>query len=173
MAASAPKAQSNVGDFVTTRIVNAPRDLVWKSWTELDRIKQWWGPKGFKVFHAALDLRPNGTFHYGIKSPDGHDMWGKFVYREITPPSRLVFISSFSDPEGNVTRAPFPDRPWPLRMLSTITFAEIGAKTEVSVRWAPYEATAEEQTSFDGMRDSMQQGWSGTFDQFADYLAKA
>ena len=171
--AAAPNAQTKAGEFTTTHIFDAPRDLVWRSWTEVDRMKQWWGPKGFKVFHAALDLRPGGTFHYGMKSPDGHDMWGKFVYREITPQSRLVFLSSFSDPEGNITSAPFPGRKWPLRMLSTITFAEVGAKTEVTVRWAPHEATAEEQATFDEMRDSMQQGWGGTFDQFADYLAKS
>ena len=172
MAATASKTQTNVGDFVATRIVAAPRDLVWKSWTEVDRMKQWWGPKGFKVFHATLDLRPGGTFHYGMKSPDGHDMWGKFVFREITPPSRLVLMSSFSDPQGDITRAPFPGLQWPLRMLSIITFAELGVKTEVSVRWSPHEATAEEQATFDGMHDSMRQGWGGTFDQLADYLAK-
>jgi len=170
-AAAAPKAP--VADFVTSRVVAAPRDLVWKAWTEVERMKQWWGPKGFKVFHANLDLRPGGEFHYGMKSPDGHDMWGKFVFREISAPSRLVFLSSFSDPEANVTRAPFPGREWPLRMLSTITFAERDGKTEITVRWAPFEATAEEQASFDGMRDSMTGGWGGTFDQLGDYLSKA
>src|SRR4029078_1116222 len=102
-AAAAPKAP--VADFVTSRVVAAPRDLVWKAWTEVERMKQWWGPKGFKVFHANLDLRPGGEFHYGMKSPDGHDMWGKFVFREISAPSRLVVLSSFFARDASGARA--------------------------------------------------------------------
>jgi uncharacterized protein YndB with AHSA1/START domain len=173
MAAAAPKTPINVGDFVATRVLNAPRDLVWKSWTEVERLKQWWGPKGFKVFHAELDLRPGGTFHYGMKSPDGHDMWGKFTYREIAAPARLVFISSFSDPQGNIARAPFPGLTWPLQTLSTVSLAERDGKTELTVRGAALEASAEEQATFDGMHESMRGGWGGTFDQLTDYLAKA
>jgi uncharacterized protein YndB with AHSA1/START domain len=162
-----------VGDFVISRVLNAPRELVWKSWTEVERLKQWWGPKGFKVVHAALDLRPNGAFHYGMTSPDGHDMWGKFTFREISAPSRLVFLSSFSDPDGNITRAPFPGLQWPLKMLTTVTLAECDGKTELTIRAAAFEATPEEQKTFDGFHDSMRGGWGGTLDILSDYLVKA
>jgi hypothetical protein len=72
-------------DFVMSRHFNAPRDLVWKAFTDIAHIRQWWGPKGFTVLKAAMDLRPGGTYHYAMKSPDGVTMWGKFVYREIVP----------------------------------------------------------------------------------------
>jgi uncharacterized protein YndB with AHSA1/START domain len=61
---------------------------------------------------------------------------------------------------------------WPLQMLSTVTFEEQGKKTKVTVQWSPHEATDLERKTFEEGRDSMKQGWTGTFDQFADYLRK-
>jgi uncharacterized protein YndB with AHSA1/START domain len=100
-------------------------------------------------------------------------MWGKFVYREITPQEKLVFINSFSDEKGGVSRHPMAPT-WPLEMLSVFTFEdEPGGKTKFTVRWAPHNATAEERQTFDAGHGSMTQGWSGTMDQLATYLAKA
>jgi uncharacterized protein YndB with AHSA1/START domain len=158
--------------FVITRVFDAPRDRVWKAWTEAARLKQWWGPKGFTVHTCKVDLRPGGVFHYGMKAPDGSDVWGKFVYREITAPRKLVFIVSFSDPKGGMTRHPSAPN-WPLQMLSTVTFEEQGGKTKVTVRWIAHEATELERKTFEDGMESMQQGWTGTMDQFADYLRKA
>jgi uncharacterized protein YndB with AHSA1/START domain len=160
-------------DFVISRVFDAPRDLVWKAFTEPEHMRQWWGPKGFKVIASKMDLRVGGTYHYGLESPDGKPMWGKFVYREITPPERLVFISSFSDENAGVTRHPMAPN-WPLEMLSTFTFEEQpGGKTKFTVRWTPYNATEEETKVFEAGRDGMTQGWSGTMEQLAAYLATA
>jgi uncharacterized protein YndB with AHSA1/START domain len=160
-----------VNEFVITRVLDAPRERVWKAWTEADRLKQWWGPQGFKVHTCKVDLRPGGTFHYGMTAPDGSGMWGKFTYREIAPPRKLVFIVSFSDPKGGVSRNPWLES-WPLQTLSTVTFEEQGGKTKVTVQWVPLDATQAERKTFDEGRDSMEQGWTGTFDQFAAYLKK-
>jgi uncharacterized protein YndB with AHSA1/START domain len=157
--------------FVISRELDAPRDLVWKAFTETERLKHWWGPKGFKVMSAKLDLRPGGLFHYGLQSPDGHAMWGKFIYREIVAPERLVSVVSFSDEQAGVTRHPMSET-WPLETLSTITFAAHGGKTMLTVQWVPVNATEEERKTFDAAHASMQQGWTGTMDQLADYLAK-
>src|SRR5205823_4677268 len=82
-------------------------------WVEPDRLARWWGPKGFTMLSSTLDLRPGGIFHYGMRSPDGREMWGRWVFREVVAPERLVFVASFSDEAGGVTRHPFaPD--WPL-----------------------------------------------------------
>jgi len=157
--------------FVISREFDAPRDLVWKSWTEADRLKQWWGPKGFVVHTARVDLRPGGMFHYGMTAPDGSEMWGRFLYREIDAPRRIVYLSSFSDPQGGLSRHP-GHLQWPLELLSTVTFEEAGGRTTVTVRWEPHEATdAERKTFQDGMA-SMQHGWGGTLDQFAGYLER-
>jgi uncharacterized protein YndB with AHSA1/START domain len=161
------------GDFVISRVLDAPRDLVWKCFTDPERMKHWWGPKGFKVLTSKMDLRPGGTYHYGMQTPNGQAMWGKFVYREIVPLERLTFVNSFSDDKGGTTRHP-GHADWPLEMLSTFTFEDApGGKTKFTVRWAPHNASEEERKTFDSNRESMRQGWSGTMEQLEAYLAKA
>ena len=157
--------------FETSRVFDAPRAKVWQAWTEPARLKQWWGPKGFKVHTCKLDLRPGGTFLYGMTAPDGSDMWGKFVYRKVSAPEKLVFIVSFSDPQGGVTRHPMSPN-WPRYVLSTVEFAEEAGKTRVTVRWTPHDATEAERKVFEDSREGMKQGWGGTLDQLEAYLGK-
>ena len=161
------------GEFVLSRVFDAPHALLWQCFTEPERMKQWWGPKGFKVLHSKMDLRVGGTYHYGMQAPDGKGMWGKFTFREIVPQEKLVQITSFSDEKGGITRHPLAPT-WPLQMLSTFAFEDApSGKTKFTVRWSPYEATAEEQATFDAGHASMTQGWGGTMDQLAAYLATA
>jgi uncharacterized protein YndB with AHSA1/START domain len=157
--------------FLITREFAAPRSLVWQAWTERDRLMAWFGPKGFTMPVATLDLRPGGMFHYSMTGPNGVEMWGRFVFREIVPPERLVWINSFSDPEGGVTRHPFSKDPWPLQMLTAVTLEDRGAGTLVTVNWLPFDATDEERTVFEAGRESMRMGWSGTMEQLEEHLA--
>ena len=158
-------------DFVFTRTFNAPRVKVWQAWTEREQLIKWFGPKGSTISHAALDLRPGGTFHYALRSPDGKEMWGKWTFREIVAPKKLVLVSSFSDAQGGLTPAPMIDN-WPLETLSTTTFEEQEGKTMITLRWAPLNASEVQRQTFARMHDSMRQGWGGTFEQLAAYLAK-
>ncbi len=165
--------ETKAADFVISRVFDAPRDLVWKAFTDPEHMRHWWGPKGFSVIASKMDLRPGGGYHYGLKAPDGAAIWGKMVYREIVAPERIVLINSFSDEAGGTTRHPMTPT-WPLEMLSTFTFEEQpGGKTKVTVRWSPHDATDEERKTFDTSHASMNQGWTGTFDQLANYLTKA
>ena len=167
------KSAETSKEFVISRVFDAPRDLLWKCFTDPERMKHWWGPKGFTVIASKMDLRVGGTYHYGMTAPNGAAMWGLFTYREIVPQQRLVFVNSFSDQNGGVTRHPGHEK-WPLQMLSTFTFEDApGGKTKFTVRWQTLDATPEEQNTFDTMHDSMTQGWSGTMEQLEAYLAKA
>jgi uncharacterized protein YndB with AHSA1/START domain len=158
--------------FVISRVFDAPRERVWKAWTDAAELKQWWGPRGFKVKSCKVDLRPGGAFLYGMTAPDGTDTWGKFVYREIVAPTKLVCIVSFSDAQGGVTRHPWSPG-WPLYWHSTVEFEEQGtARTKVTVTWLPHEASDAERGTFEEGRDSMNQGWGGTLDQLAGHLEK-
>jgi len=157
--------------FVITRTFDASRDKVWKAWTERERLLQWFGPKGFRMTSAKLDLRPDGNFHYCLETPDGKEMWGKFVYRVIDAPDRIVLVNSFSDERGGLTRHPF-SATWPLETLSTTTLSDEGGKTKLTIEWSPLNPTEEERRTFDGAHEGMKQGWTGTFDQLAAYLAK-
>ena len=160
-------------EFVLSRVFDATREQMWKVWTDPKHLMQWWGPKGFTMKAAKVDLRHGGIFHYGMLTPDGKDMWGKFTYREIAPPERLVFVVNFSDENGGITRHPMNPN-WPLSILSTITFAEEpGGKTKVTVQWSPLNPTDIESKTFEEGKSSMQQGWGGTMEQLAAYLVKA
>lgn len=159
----------SVKPFVISRELAAPRERVWQAWTEPERLQQWFSPKGFTVIAANLDLRPGGTYHYGMRMPDGKEMWGKWLIREVKKPERLVFVNTFSDPQGGLTRHPFaPD--WPQKMLSIITFAEKGKATLLTIQWEPIEASEAELKTFDAGRPSMTQGWGGTFENLTKYL---
>jgi len=167
------QAQTKLPDFVLSRVFNAPRELVWKAFTEPERMKQWWGPKGFTVVASKMDLRPGGSYHYGLQAPDGTPMWGKLAYREIVPPERMVLITSFSDEAGGTARHPL-HMSWPLQMLAVFTFEELpGGRTKFTICWSPHNATADEENTFDTNRDSMRQGWGGSLDQLETHLAKA
>jgi uncharacterized protein YndB with AHSA1/START domain len=160
---------SNTPKFVIKRTFNAPLDRVWKAWTEPEQMAQWWGPKGFTADVKTLDLKPGGLFHYRMESPQGQEMWGRMVFREIVPKERLVLINSFSDETGGLTRHPLHEG-WPLQMHTTITFAETDGKTTVTVEWVPYEASDAEREIFEKGRDSMQAGWTGTFEKLEAHL---
>jgi uncharacterized protein YndB with AHSA1/START domain len=167
------QAQTKSPDFVISRVFDAPRELVWKAFTEAEHMKQWWGPKGFTVIASKMDLRPGGTYHYGMKAPDGSTIWGKFVFREIVAPERMVFVNSFSDEAGGTTRHP-GHQSWPLEMVTVFTFEDIGdGKTRFTTRWSPLNATDEERKTFDTNHNSMRQGWTGTLDNLEAHLKKA
>lgn len=140
-------------------------------WSEIEHLAHWWGPKGFTWLAGKLDLRPGGVFHYGMRGPDESEMWGKFVYREIAAPKRLVFVNSFSDKDGNAIRAPFASD-WPLEVLNIMTLKDHGSDTILTLRGLPINATEEERRRFNAMKPSMDQGFGGTFDHLADYLAR-
>lgn len=156
-------------EFTIKRTFDAPLDRVWRAWTEPQRMAQWWGPKGFDCRIVKLELRPGGICHYHLTSPQGQEMWGKLLYREIAPQERMVFIVSFSDENEAITVHPLSPG-WPQQILSTITFSEKNGKTTVSVHWVPYEATEEERKVFEEGASSMQAGWTGTLDKFEEYL---
>ena len=157
--------------FTISRLLKAPRQLVWDVYTQPEHLSHWLGPKGSTVTHSQMDLRVGGTYHYAMTIEGGMALWGKWVFREITPPQRLVLTQCFSDPQGGTTRNPWSPV-WPLHTLSTTTLTDQGDnKTLLSLVWSAYEATAEEQAAFDAAHDSMNQGWSGNIDVLEDYLS--
>lgn len=157
--------------FVISREFDAPRQRVWQAWTEVERLKQWFSPKGFTVIAAKMDFRPGGSYHYGMRTPTGQEMWGKWVFREIKAPERLVLVNSFSDAAGGMTRHPMSPT-WPREMLSTSTFSEKNGKTTLTLEWLPVNATPEEIATFEAGREGMKMGWTGTMEQLIDYLKK-
>jgi len=155
--------------FHLERTFEAPRDLVFRAWTEAEHLGRWWGPTGMTVRVLLADVRPGGIFHYSMEH-DGRLMWGRFAYREVAPPERLVYVNSFADSAGNVAPMPFFEG-FPAEILTTVLFTEAAGRTTVSLHAIPLAATPAEQSSFEALFPSMEGGFGGTLDQLRDYLA--
>ncbi|MBX9948513.1 MAG: SRPBCC domain-containing protein [Candidatus Obscuribacterales bacterium] len=155
--------------FKQDRVIDAPRELVFKLFTEREHLAHWWGPKGFALTIEKFEPKPGGVFLYKMAVPNGFEMWGKWIIREIAPPERLVFVSSFSDPEGGDGCHPMaPD--WPKQTLCIYTFESQGTKTKLALEAFPINASQTERKTFEDGFESMNGGYSGMFDNLDAYL---
>ena len=157
--------------FEMTREFKAPRDRVWKAWSEGDQLKQWWGPKGCSIEAARFEFRPGGFFHYAMKFPGAPAMWGRFNYREIVAPERIVWLNSFANETGGIARAPFSPL-CPLEVENVVTFTERDGTTTASLRAVPFGSSEGERKYFEELRPSLEQGYGGTFEQLSAFLGK-
>jgi len=154
---SKPKTSSS-HELIITRVFNAPRGLLWKAWTDPKQVAIWWGPAGFTNPVCKLDVRTGGAIRIHMRGPDGtvYPMTG--VFQEIVAPKRLVFTSGALGKDGK-----------PLfEVLTTVTFAEHGGKTALTVRARVTSATAEAAPHLAGMNE----GWSQSLDRLAEHTRK-
>lgn len=117
------------------RTFNAPRELVWRAWTEPEHMKKWWGPKGFTAPVVRIDLRVGGKYLSCMKQiSDGKEFWSTGTYQEITPIEKLVMTDSFADAEGNIVPSSYYGMPgMALEMMVTVTLDDLGDKTKVTI----------------------------------------
>lgn len=151
--------------IVITRVFDAPRELVWKNWTDPERVKQWWGPKNFTAPEIKIDLRVGGSYLFCMRSPDGMDYWSTGVYREITMSKRIVYTDSFADEKGNKVPASHYGMggDWPEALVVTVIFEERGKdKTVLTLR---QEGIPEGE-----MRELSKTGWNESLDKFDESL---
>lgn len=137
-----------------TRLFDAPRDLVWKVWTDPKHLANWWGPRDYPATQMSMDVRPGGKWRgrmHGVK--DGKTLWLGGVFREVVRPERLVFTFAW---EETGERG--------LETLVTITFAEQGGKTLMTFHHARFQSDEE--------RDGHTGGWTSTFDRLDEHLAQ-
>ena len=153
-------------EFAFNWIFNAPRELVFKAWTEPERLMKWWGPRGFSTPVARIDLRPGGNYYNCMRSPEGRDFCSTGVYREVNAPERLVYTDSFADHKGDPVSPSLygMDPAWPQEVLTDVTFTELGGMTKVSVHSAVPRSLAERQMA--------PQGWAESMVKLAEYLEK-
>ena len=159
-ASSAGAAPASVawdaGDLVLRRGYDAPREMVFRAWTEAEHFARWWGPAGSTLPFCELDARPGGTLRFCHRFPDHPDVWVRGEYREVAAPERVSFTCWFSDPEGNrVERPGFPPE-----MTILVTLDEHGGGTLLTARHA---GLAEDQGEV--------QGWTESLDRLAELLA--
>jgi uncharacterized protein YndB with AHSA1/START domain len=153
------KVMQNTKKLTLTHIFNAPRILVFKAWTEPEQVSIWWGPDGFTNPVCELDPRPGGSIFIHMKGPDGRVYPMDGIFKEITEPEKLVFISSALDEKGRKL----------FEVLNTVTFEEEGKKTRLTLLAEIIKSTTEAKPYLDGM----DQGWGqsiGRLDAFINKL---
>jgi uncharacterized protein YndB with AHSA1/START domain len=137
------------------RVFDAPRDLVFKAWTEPEQMAKWFGPRGFSSTVVKNDLRPGGQNRIHMVSADD-DTFFQGVFREIDPPKRLVIAMTWADAQGNPTSP---------ETTLTLLFDDLGGKTRLTLHHAIFESTT--------ARDQHQRGWNSSLDRLAEFLATA
>jgi len=151
-------------EIVITRVFDAPRELVWKAWTDPKHFKSWWGPKDYTCPFCEMDLRVGGRYLNCMRSPEGQEYWSTGIYREIIPMERIVFTDCFADEKGNVVPASHyglsPD--FPLEMLVTVTLENQDGKTKITLKHTGIPTGPDS--------EGAQQGWNESFEKLAESL---
>jgi uncharacterized protein YndB with AHSA1/START domain len=139
-------------ELVMKREVAAPREQVFAAWTDVAKAARWWAPRGFTTLSCEMDVRPGGLWRRRLRAPDGALVTKYGVYREIAAPERLVFTYN--------TESPAIDDP---ETLVTVTFADLGGRTRLTLRHTLFESGAQH-------RDH-EGGWTGCLERFAAFIA--
>ncbi len=143
---------SSAWELLISRVLDAPRALVFKAWTEPARLVRWWGPQGFKTPSCKMDVRPGGAFRICMRSPEGTDHWVQGVFREVVEPESLAFTWAWEDAEGK------PGHETVVR----VNFNEQAGKTRLIVHQGAFES--------ESARAAHESGWSGSLDRLDEYL---
>lgn len=148
---------------VYTRVLDAPRELVWKAWTEPERFRRWWGPRGYTSPVTETDSRVGGRFFWGMRPPDGREFFITGVFREVVVPGRFVITKSFADADGTPVPASHYGVPgdWPLETVLSVTLEERDGRTGMTVR---------EEGIPEVMRGPNEEGMREALDRLAEYL---
>jgi uncharacterized protein YndB with AHSA1/START domain len=155
-------------EVADSRTVAAPRDLVWRAFTEKERFEKWWAPAGFEMQVTRMDVRRGGTTLYSMRSPEC-EMWCKQTYRDVVPGERLAWVMSFADASGATVRAPM-DPNWPLEVLHVVAFSERDGRTTLTMRANPLGAVPAEQKAYAAFHEPMRQCGDMCFGQLERQL---
>jgi uncharacterized protein YndB with AHSA1/START domain len=156
------------------RVFDAPREMIWRAWTEPEMVKRWWGPQGFTAPSIKIDLRVGGKYVFCMHGPKGSefdkDLYSAGVYKEIVPMEKLAVTDYFSDAEGNkIDPAVYgmtPDTPAEMDVVVTFEEAE-GGKTKLTIKYPRPES----EEKFQAMLTSgMVEGWNSSLDKLAESL---
>lgn len=151
---------SETTDYILDRVFDAPRELVWQTWTDPELLARWYGPGVETIIHK-FDLRPGGSWLNEMKWGEKSDL-SRMDFVEVSPPERLVWRHSAADADWNVSsNAMMPD--WPRVLLTTVTFTEDGEQTHVRLVWSPVDATAAEMACFANAMANMGKGWESGY----------
>jgi uncharacterized protein YndB with AHSA1/START domain len=156
------EAKPAVKDVVITRIFDAPRELVWRAWTEPERLQEWWGPKDYSSPLCKIDLQVGGKYQFSMRDKEGKTIWGGGVYKNIDPPKELVMTDNFMDADGNIVPASYYefDGDFPEATI-TVRLEDLGGKTRMTLTHENLPSAHSEGASI---------GWNESFDKLTNIL---
>ena len=155
--------------YVLERVFDAPRELVWKTWTDPALLSRWYGPNVETITHR-LDLEPGGLWLVEMRWGDQSN-YQRAEYTEVDAPERLVWLHANADADWNVASNPMmPD--WPRVLLTTVTFEEDAGKTKLRLTWIPHEASEAEIACFAAAIGQMDKGWGAGMALLEELLAE-
>ncbi len=170
-------SKMNNDGIVIERVFDAPREKVWKAWTDPEMVKKWWGPEGFTAPYIVIDFKEGGKYTYAMKGPAGSEwdrvMYSSGVFKEIVPNEKIVSTDYFSDAEGNMIKPSDEgqDENFPTEMTVTITFEDAGeGKTKLKIFYPKTENEAQMEAM---LKSGMKEGWSSSLDKLAAALKTA
>jgi len=115
-------------ELVMTRLLNAPRELVWKAWTDPKHLINWFGPKGFKNTFHEVDIRPGGVWKFTMHGPDGTDYPNRVVYDKIVKPDYITYShGTFDEPDVFKVKVSFEEEEGKTRITMRILFPTVEA----------------------------------------------
>src|SRR5450631_4068207 len=154
-----------------SRVIDAPRELVFDVWTDEKHFAQWFGPREVAIPFCKIDPRPGGTLHFCHRLRDGMEVWLKGLYREVVAPERLVFALWFVDADGRPAAHPmFPDWPLDTVILTTVAFADLDGKTQLTVRQVLEPPAAAGKDTVEREREAARTGWTQTLERLDEYV---
>ena len=155
---------------ILTREYNAPRQLVYDAWTQVEHLKNWQFPQqGFSCEYVSAEIVPGGSSLHKMTAPNGFEMWLLTKYEELDSPKRVVFRQYISNEEGDIL--PNPHIPnWPKETRVTVKLEEAGDKTQLELIWEPVNPTKEEAEAFTKAISEQGSGWSSGLEQLDIYL---
>jgi uncharacterized protein YndB with AHSA1/START domain len=161
----------DAADLSFSRIIDAPREVLFDVWTDAEHFAQWFGPRQVALPFCRIDPRPGGALHFCHRLTDGTEIWVKGVYREFVAPERLVLSLSFVDASGRPAAHPmFPDWPLDTVFLTTVTFADLEGKTQLTVWQVLVPADAAAKDTVKRERQAARAGWAETLDRLDEYV---
>lgn len=136
--------ESTKKELLISHLFDAPRELVFKAWTDPEQLVQWYAPDGCSIEFKSIDVRENGSFHSCIHDPVHGDCWIKGIYQEVVFPEKLVFSMELSNEAGTDVGSLEAGKPeeWPEAILTTVSFTSIGNQTKLTLHQTVAEETA-------------------------------
>lgn len=154
-------------ELLISHLFDAPREIVFRAWTDPEKLKHWYAPDGCTVEFRHIDVRPGGSFHSCVHDPAYGDCWITGTYLEVSAPEKLIFTMVLSDKDGNDVRSAAAGKPedWPEELLTTVTFEPVKQQTKVTIHQTVPEEEAKKTGAY--------QSWIKMFNKLNQMLVNS